>query len=133
MGIALSSTIRNLGNQETIISTIGPRATLAHPQSIQEVATPTTSLPPGNHCSAVIRRSGENSRKGWLPVHTLYMLICTYNMDASGLDFLLRVYLLSRTNIASGPLVSRASGNFHFHLSRLCTQRSTITEAWKGC
>ena len=44
MGIVSSSTIRKLGNQETVISTIGPGTTLPHPQSIQEGATPTTSL-----------------------------------------------------------------------------------------
>ena len=133
MGIAISSTIRKLGNQETIISTIGPGTTLAHPQPIQEAAIPTTSLPPGNHCSAVMWRSGGNCRKGWLPVHALYLLLCTYKTDASGLDFLPRVHLLSRTNITSGALASGVSGKFHFHHFRLCIQGSTIKEGWKGC
>lgn len=128
MGTGISSTIRKLGNQETIISTVGPATTLAHPQSIQAAAIPTTSLPPENGCSAVIWGSGANCRRGWLPVQALYPPICTCKMYASGLDSLLRVHLLSRTSITSGALASR-SGKFHFHLSRLCMQESIIKKA----
>lgn len=132
MGIGISSTIRKLGNQETIISAIGPATTLAHPRSIQEAAIPTASLPPGNDCSAVIWGSGGNCRRGWLPVQALYLPICTCKMYASGLDSLLRVHLLSRTSVTSGALASR-SEKFHFDLSRLCMQESTIKEGWKRC
>ena len=54
MGTTISSMIRKLENQEIIMQTTGSPTILPHLQSNQEAIASTTSLPPENHCLAVI-------------------------------------------------------------------------------
>lgn len=64
MGTTISSMIRKLENQEIIMQTTGSPTILPQLQSNQEAIASTTSLPPENHCLAVIQKLGGNYRKG---------------------------------------------------------------------